>query len=59
MGMLLKDVSLWHNAFALFSTWIVLAGFLVLPGSFGTLLKLRINDEEFRNVLSTLHNLPL
>jgi len=59
MEMMLKDVSLWHNALALFFTWIVLAGFLFLPGSFGTLLKLQINVEEYRNVLSALQNLPL
>ena len=59
MRMLLKDVSLTDNALALFFTWIVLAGFLFLPGSFGTLLKLQINDQDYRNVLTTLKNLPL
>jgi len=58
MGMLLKDVSLWHNALALFFTWIVLAGFLFLPGSFGTLSKLQFGGA-YQNVLSALQNLPL
>ena len=59
MEMLLKDVSPWHNTLALFFTWIVLAGFLFLPGSFGTLLKLQIHEKEYRNFLSALQNLPL
>ena len=59
MKMLLKDVSIWHNILAIFFTWIALAGFLVLPGSFGTLLKLQINSQEYRDVLSAMHHLPL
>ena len=58
MGMLLKDVSLWHNALALFFTWIVLAGFLFLPGAFSILLKLHIS-QEYRNVLTALKGIPL
>ena len=57
--MLLKDVSIWHNILAIFSTWIVLAGFLFLPGSFGTLSKLQINNQEYREVLSAIQHLPL
>jgi len=59
MKMLLKDVSIWHNILAIFFTWIVLAGFLFLPGSFGTLLKLQIHVKEYKNVLSAVQNLPL
>ena len=57
--MLLKDVSIWHNILAIFFTWIVLAGFLFLPGSFGTLSKLQINNQEYREVLSAIQHLPL
>jgi len=59
MNMLLKDVSIWHNILAIFFTWIVLAGFLFLPGSFGTLSKLQINNQEYREVLSAIQHLPL
>jgi hypothetical protein len=59
MKMLLKDVSVWHNILAIFFAWIVLACFLFLPGSFGTLPKLQINIQEFRDVLSAVQNLPL
>jgi len=59
MKMLFDDVSLWHNMLAQFFAWIVLAGFLFLPGSFGTLSKLQINNEAYKDVLSTLQNIPL
>ena len=59
MEMLLEDVSFWHNALAISSTWIVLAGFLFLPGSFGTLLKLPIDAKKYKDILSAVHNLPL
>jgi len=58
MEMLLDDVSLWHNMLAQFFAWIVLAGFLFLPGSFGTLSRLQIGGA-YQNVLSALQNLPL
>ena len=54
-----SNVSLWRKILAMFSTWILLAGFLVLPGSFETLEKLPINSETFKKVLSTMQNLPL
>jgi hypothetical protein len=57
--MLHKEASVWHKILAMFSTWILLAGFLVLPGSFETLEKLPINSETFKKVLSTIQNLPL
>ena len=56
--MLLKDVSPWHNMLVLFFAWIVLAGFLFLPGSFGTLSKLQMGGA-YQNVLSALQNIPL
>jgi hypothetical protein len=59
MAMMLKDVSVWDNALAMFFTWIVLAGFLILPGSFGTISKLPINGQEFKSVISSLQHLPL
>ena len=58
MKMLLDDVSLWHNMLAQFFAWIVLAGFLFLPGSFGTLSQLQFGGA-YKNVLSALQNLPL
>jgi hypothetical protein len=55
--MLLKDVPIWHNLFAMFSTWTLLAGFLVLPGSFETLESLPINI--FQDMVAAVKHLPL
>jgi len=56
--MLLKDVSIWSNLFAISFNWI-LAGFLVLPGSFETLDKLPIYIAAFKDVLAAVKHLPL
>ena len=56
---LLKNVSIWNNILAMFFTWILLAGFLVLPGSFEILENLPINSTTFKKVLSAVQNLPL
>jgi hypothetical protein len=56
---LLKNVSIFHNILAMFFTWILLAGFLVLPGSFETLESLPIDSTAFKEVLSAVKNLPL
>ena len=56
---LLKDVSIFYNILAIFFTWILLAGFLVLPGSFETLDNLPIDSTAFRKVLSAVQHLPL
>jgi len=57
--MLLKDVSIVNNIFALFFTWVVLAGFLVLPATFKTLYKLPINSTEYKEVMSVIKHLHL
>jgi len=57
--MLLKNVSLWENLFAMFFTWTLLAGFLVLPGSFETLDQLPINYTAFKDMLNAVKHLPL
>jgi len=56
---LLKNVSIFYNILAMFFTWILLAGFLVLPGSFETLDELPISSTAFKKVLSAVKNLPL
>lgn len=57
--MLLKDVSIWNNLFAISFNWILLAGFLVLPGSFETLEKLPINITAFKDIMADVKHLPL
>ena len=57
--MLLKDVSIWNNLFAISFNWILLAGFLVLPGSFETLDTLPINITAFKDMLAVMKHLPL
>jgi len=57
--MLLKDVSIWNNLFATLFTWTLLAGFLVLPGSFQTLDQLPINFTAFKDMLAAVKHLPL
>ena len=57
--MLLKDVSIWSNLFAVFFNWTLLAGFLVLPGSFVTLDQLPINVSAFKDMLAAVKHLPL
>jgi hypothetical protein len=59
MAMLLKDVSIWNNLFAISFNWILLAGFLVLPGSFETLDNLPINVTAFKDMLAVMMHLPL
>ena len=57
--MLLQDVSIWNNLLAMFFTWILLAGFLVLPGSFQTLESLPIKSTAFKDMLAAVKHLPL
>jgi len=59
LEMLLKDVSSWHHILAMFFTWILLAGFVVLPGSFKTLDNLPIDNTILKKVVSTVQNIPL
>lgn len=53
-----------HNIFAAFFTWILLAGFVVLPGTFTSLGKLEdkpevSSSEAASAILKTVKNIPL
>jgi len=52
-------ISVWNCIFANIFTWILLAGFLVLPSSFSKLESIEINSGEFKKVLQAIRNLPL
>jgi len=57
--MVLEDVPWWRNLLSPFFTLILLAGFLVLPGSFSTLETIEIPPGNLRKVLHAIENLPL
>lgn len=52
-------ISVWNYIFASIFTWILLAGFLVLPSSFSELESIETNSGELRKVLQAIRNLPL
>lgn len=52
-------ISVWNCIFANIFTWILLAGFLVLPSSFSKLESIKTDSGEFKNVLQAIRNLPL
>jgi len=54
-----ERISVWSCIFANIFTWILLAGFLVLPSSFSKLESIEINSGEFKKVLQAIRNLPL
>lgn len=57
--MKLEQFSVWSYISANFFTWILLAGFLVLPSSFSSLEDIETNSGELRKVLQAIRNIPL
>jgi hypothetical protein len=57
--MVFEDVPRTHNLLSGLFTWILLAGFVVLPGTFSTLEGIQNKSGEFQKVLHTIHHLPL
>ena len=57
--LLLKQAPWWQNNLSPFFTWILLAGFLVLPGSFSTLETIETSSGNIKKVLHAIENLPL
>ncbi|KAK4097983.1 hypothetical protein N658DRAFT_477878 [Parathielavia hyrcaniae] len=54
-----REVPVWFNIAAAFSSWILLAGFVLLPGTFASLDTLEPNDELGRRLQSLGQNIPL
>ncbi|KAI0266417.1 hypothetical protein BC834DRAFT_823616, partial [Gloeopeniophorella convolvens] len=61
MNMLLAQdaVPRLHNLLASFFTWILLAGFVVLPGTFSSLQQVPAGSGVERTVLHAVQNIPL
>ena len=57
--MVFEEVPRTHNLLSGLFTWILLAGFVVLPGTFSTLEGIQSNSGEFEKVLHTIRHLPL
>lgn len=57
--MVFEDVPRTHNLLSGLFTWILLAGFVVLPGTFSALEGIQNKSGEFEKVLHTIHHLPL
>ena len=57
--MLLEDVPLSNHILASFFTWVGLAGFLVLPGSFSWLETVQTTSRDVRKVLHAVRNIHL
>jgi hypothetical protein len=57
--MVFEEVPRLHNLLSGLFTWILLAGFVVLPGTFSTLDGFQNKSGEFEKVLTTIHHLPL
>lgn len=57
--MVFENVPRTHNLLSGLFTWILLAGFVVLPGTFSTLEGIQSKSGEFEKVLHTIHHLPL
>jgi len=57
--MVFEDVPRLHNILAWLFTWILLAGFVVLPSTFSTLEEFPINSSGFQKVLHSIQNLPM
>jgi hypothetical protein len=55
----LDMIPLWNNVLASFFTWILLAGFLVLPASFSSLDSVMTSSGNLKKVLHAVRNLPL
>jgi hypothetical protein len=57
--MVFEDVPTYHTVLSCFFTWILLAGFVVLPGTFATLQGFETPSGEFGKILRTVRHLPL
>jgi hypothetical protein len=57
--MVFEEVPRTHNLLSGLFTWILLAGFVVLPGTFSALEGIQSNSGEFEKVLHTIRHLPL
>ena len=57
--MIFEEVPRTHNLLSGLFTWIVLAGFVVLPGTFTTLEGIQSTSGEFEKVLRSIHHPPL
>jgi len=57
--MVFEEVPRTHNLLSGLFTWIILAGFVVLPGTFSALEGIQSNSGEFEKVLHTMRHLPL
>lgn len=57
--MVFEEVPRMHNLLSGVFTWILLAGFVVLPGTFSTLEAFQSKSGEFQKVLQSIHHLPL
>jgi hypothetical protein len=57
--MVFEEVPRTHNLLSGLFTWTLLAGFVVLPGTFSTLAGIQSKSGEFEKVLHTINHLPL
>jgi len=58
-NMVFEQVPRTHNILSGLFTWILLAGFVVLPGTFSTLEAIQSTPNEFGKVLHKIHHLAL
>jgi hypothetical protein len=57
--MVFEEVPRTQNLLSSLFTWTLLAGFVVLPGTFSTLEGIQSKSGEFEKVLHSIHHLPL
>ncbi|KAG2004716.1 hypothetical protein CC2G_003243 [Coprinopsis cinerea AmutBmut pab1-1] len=61
MLLALDDIPHWYNLLASFFTWVLLAGFLLFPGTFTSLQQIaeETDDELRRRILTAVTHVPL
>jgi len=52
-------VPFWNNILSSFFSWLLLAGFLVLPGTFSNLDEIKTSSGDLKKVIHAVRNLPL
>jgi len=57
--MMFEEVPTIYTFLSCFFTWILLAGFVVLPGTFSALQEFETSSGELGNILRTIRHLPL
>lgn len=57
--MMFEEVPTIYTFLSCFFTWILLAGFVVLPGTFSALQDFETSSGELGNILRTIRHLPL